>query len=262
MNFDISKLSKTIGAYVKEHSPEILTGVGLVGMVSSTVLAVTATPKAMRLIDDKKEQLEIETGEEVLKLSKKMVVRTVWKCYIPAFVTGSLSAACIIGGVSTNTNKNIALATAYALSEANLKKYKDAVVESIGEKKEKEIRDKVAQGELSRNPISNREVIMTDNGTTLCFDSISGRYFKSDANKIRKAMNEINRRLLTSDYVSLNDFYYEIGLDGTKLGDDLGWRVDDGEVDFYFTSLLAQDDTPCLVIDYTISPRYEYDKYF
>ena len=86
----------------------------------------------------------------------------------------------------------------------------------------------------------------------------SGRYFKSDIEKIKKAECELNRQMLDDMYVSLNDFYYEIGLDSVKLGDELGWNVDSGYIDLSFSSQLASDGTPCLVIDYSVAPRYDY----
>ena len=59
-------------------------------------------------------------------------------------------------------------------------------------------------------------------------------------------------------YVSLNDFYYEIGLPSIKLGDDIGWNIDNGYIDLHFSSQLAEDGRPCLVIDYLYGPRYDY----
>ena len=50
----ILKFFNTVKAGTIKHSPEILTGVGIAGMITTTVLAVKATPKALRLIDDKK----------------------------------------------------------------------------------------------------------------------------------------------------------------------------------------------------------------
>jgi hypothetical protein len=59
-------------------------------------------------------------------------------------------------------------------------------------------------------------------------------------------------------YISVNDFYYEIGLGNTKIGNDLGWHVDNGLIDLEFSSQLADDGTPCLVLDYRVAPRYDY----
>ena len=61
-------------------------------------------------------------------------------------------------------------------------------------------------------------------------------------------------------YVSLNDFYYEVGLDNIKIGDELGWNIDNGYIDLSFSSQLASDRTPSLVIDYSIAPRYNFSE--
>lgn len=61
-------------------------------------------------------------------------------------------------------------------------------------------------------------------------------------------------------YVSLNDFYYKIGLDNTKIGDDLGWNIENGLIELHFSSQLAADGTPCLVMDYQVAPKYDYNK--
>lgn len=62
-------------------------------------------------------------------------------------------------------------------------------------------------------------------------------------------------------YISLNDFYYEIGLRGISIGDDIGWDIDRGYIDLDFSSQLAEDGVPCLVIDYGVAPRYGYKHY-
>lgn len=237
---------------VKKHSPEILTGIGIAGMITTTVMAVRATPKALILIDDKKEELEAD------ELAPKEIIQAAWVCYIPAAVTGTVSIACLIGASSVNMRRRAALATAYSLSESALKEYQEKVVETIGEKKEQSIRDAVAKDKLEKNPVSSREVIITEKGNTLCYDAVSGRYFKSDIDKLKKAENELNRRMRDEMYISLNDFYYEIGLNGTSIGDELGWNIDNGYIDLSFSSQLADDGTPCLVIEYCVEPRYDF----
>ena len=132
------------------------------------------------------------------------------------------------------------------------------MVETIGEKKEQSIRDAVAKDKMEKNPVSNREVVILERGNTLCFDTVSGRYFKSDIEKIKKAVNELNLRMRDEMYISLNEFYYEIGLNGTSIGDELGWNIDQGYIDLSFSSQLADDGTPCLVIEYHIAPRYDF----
>lgn len=249
---NLSKVMKDVTKALRRHSPEILTGIGVAGMLATTVMAVKATPKAIMLVNER----EVELGVE--KLPAKEVVKTTWKCYIPAAVTGVTSIACIVGASSVNLKRNAALATAYTLSETALKEYKDKVIETIGEKKEKEVRDAIAKDQITKNPVSKADVIITEKGDTLCFDAFSGRYFKSDIEKIKRAENEFNRRLLQEDYLSLNEFYYELDLSGTYIGDRLAWRADRGLVEITFSAQLAEDGTPVLVLEFITPPSYDY----
>lgn len=253
--FNFQAFFKDAGNRLKKHSPEILTGIGITGMITTTVLAVRATPKALMLIEERK--LDLNTEE----LKKTEIVKTVWPCYIPTLVTGTLSIACVIGASSVNIRRNAALAAAYALSDSTLKEYREKVIENIGEKKEIEVRDAIAKDRIEKNPVETQQVVITKNGDTLCYDPLSGRYFKSDIEKIKRAVNEINRRMLDDTYVSLNDFYYELELDETKTGNNLGWRVDTcGLIDMRFSSQLTTDGTPCLVMDFIDAPMYDYDR--
>lgn len=249
---NISKIINEIQKAVIKHSPEILTGLGIAGMITTTVLAVKATPKALDLINDRKDELDTE------KLPPIEAVKAAWKCYIPAAVTCATSTACLIGASSVHLKRNAALATAYKLSESAISEYKDAVIDKLGEKKEQTIRDKVAEEKMKKNPVSSSEVFITEKGNTLCYDTISGRYFKSDIDRIKRAENAINKQLLDEMYVSLNDLYDELDLDHTKLGDELGWKIDDGLVELYFSSQLADDGTPCVVMDFTRAPKYNF----
>lgn len=252
MKKEIAKSFLSLKTAIKKHSPEILTGIGIAGMITTTVMAVRATPKALILIEERKEEIGAE------KLEAMDMIKTAWACYIPAAITGTLSVACLIGASSVNARRNAALATAYTLSESVLKDYQGKVIEMFGDKKNEAVKDAVAKDKVEKNPVITREVIITEKGNTLCYDAISGRYFKSDIENIKKAECELNRQILDDMYVSLNDFYYEIGLDSVKLGDELGWNVDSGYIDLSFSSQLASDGTPCLVIDYSVAPRYDY----
>lgn len=250
---NIQQLVKTTGQIMKKHSPEILTGIGVAGMVATTIMAVKATPKAILLINEKEVELRTE------KLTKKEVVQTVWKCYIPAAVTGVASVACIIGASSINAKRNAALATAYTLTETALKEYKDKVVETIGEKKESEIRGAIAQDKLRNDPVIQADVIETAKGKTLCYDALSGRYFRSDVDKIKRAEYELNKQLLNEGYISLNDFYYEIELEPIKVGDKLGWSArQERYIEVKFGSALTTEQEPCLVLDFSVAPLYDY----
>lgn len=250
---NVTNFFKVTQKEITKHAPEILTGLGIAGMGVTVVMAVKVTPKAMQLLD------EISDGHSY-QMTKKEIVKATWKCYLPVAISGVASIACIIGANSINAKRNAALATAFTLSESAFRSYKEKVIETIGEKKEQVVRDNVAKEQVAKNPVSTREVIITEKGNTLCYDVISGRYFKSDIDKLKKAENELNKQLLSEMYISLNDFYYEVGLKNTKVGDELGWNIDEGLIDLEFNSQLAEDGTPCLVVDYRIAPRYNFSK--
>ena len=252
---NFTKIVKDVRTTVVKHSPEILTGIGIAGMITTTVLAVKATPKAIRLIDS----FEKEKGEAI---TAGETIKTCWKCYIPATVTCVASVGCLIGASHVNARRNAALATAYKLSETALTEYREKVVETIGEKKEKAIKDKIAQDKVDKEPVSKKEIFITDSGTQLCFDVMSSRYFQSSIEDIKKAANELNRRLSTGEnYVSLSDFYDEIGLSHTKNSDNLGWNIGkDGWVELDFSATISEDGRPCIVVDYLVAPRYDFWK--
>lgn len=251
----LTTIMKGIRKATKKHTPEILMGIGIAGMVTTTVLAVRATPKALMLISER----ESEDEEAYPSLTPLEKVKVVWPCYAPATIVGVLSITCLICSSSVNARRNAALATAYALSESTLKEYQTKVIEEIGEKKEKAVRDAIDKDKIEQKPVSTSNVILTEKGNTLCFEKLSGRYFKSDIEKLKKAVNELNRQMRYDMYVSLNEFYYAIGLDGTEIGDMLGWNIDKGYIDLDFSSQLTDEGTPCLVIGYTVLPQYEFN---
>lgn len=253
MNEKVTKFVNGVKTTLDKNSPAILTGIGIAGMITTTVLAVKATPKALVLIDE----AENEKNADLTPIEK---VKVAWKPYIPAIITGTVSTACFIGANSVHARRNAALATAYKISESALIDYRSKVIETIGEKKEQTIKEKVDKDHIDKNPVSTSEVIITSGGNTLCYDVLSGRYFKSDIEKLKRVENELNKRMLSEMYISLNEFYNEIGLQCTSLGNELGWNLDDGLINLRFSSQIADDGNPCIVVDYLIAPRYGFER--
>ena len=274
---NLSKMFGTAACVLKKHSPEILTGMGIIGMVGTVVLSVEATPKALVLMEEKKREINHDILEEakanghdvcqkVDKLKPIDVVKTTWRCYIPATALGVASIGCLIGASSVNARRNAALAAAYTISATALKEYKGKVIETIGEKKTEKVESSIAQAKLDSDPIEKKEIIITDKGDVTCYDVWSGRYFKSSMDELNRIVNELNKRMLDSyyGYISLNEFYEAVGLSATKVGNDLGWKLDGGRnlIELNFDSQIATDGTPCLVVDFDTRPVYEFDKMF
>ena len=256
MSKKVSKLINRTKIWTQKHSPEILTGIGVTGMITTTALAIKATPRALELIALEKEELKVE------ELTPVETIKATWKCYIPAMVLCAASTSCIIGANSVNSRRNAALAAAYKLSETAFTEYREKVVDTIGEKKETSVKDAIAKKKVEQKPAAKQEIVLTGKGNTLCFDSISGRYFRSDIDKLKTAENELNKRMIQREnYISLSQFYEEIGLTSTSISDEIGWNVDKELIDLYFSSQLADDGTPCLVIQYDNMPFYGYSSY-
>lgn len=239
-----------------KHSPEILTVLGLTGMVSSIFMAVKATPKALDIISETKEK-DLSKKEET-----KEIILNAGKVYIPTILTTGLSAACIIGASSINLKRNAALATAYSISENVIKEYQSKVVETVGQRKERQIKDEIIKDHIDKNPVSNTEVYISSSGTTLFYDDHSGRYFMQDLAKMEKIENMLNKRLWSEMWISINELYYEIGLPPLKDGDNIGFNINDGYLDYTerYSAQIADDGRPCLAIrvDERIRPRMRY----
>lgn len=255
----LSKIARDMRVSLSKRSPEILMGIGIAGMITTTIIAVKATPKALLLIEEKKNELEVET------LTPVETVKTTWKCYVPAVISGAVSIACLVGSNSVNARRNAALATAYRLSETAFTEYRDKVVETIGEKKERVVRDKVSEEQIKNNPVTKTDIIVTGRGQTLCFDPLSHRYFYSSIDKIQRAVNNLNKEIICDPFDAgrtVNDFYEEIGIPGTDTGDNLGWKMN-YLLDIYPSAQMAEEGTehegePCMVLNYTNPPKYEF----
>ena len=270
-NLNISKAVNTVKTALADHTPEILTGIGIGGMLTTVILSVRATPTALALIEAEKDRQNealfeeavergVETYGRVTELKPVEVIKTCWKCYIPAVVVGSVSTACLIGANSVHTKRHTALAAAYSISETALKEYQEKVVETIGEKKEQAVRDAIAKDKIEKDPVTGHEIVFTGNGDTLFYDVTSARYFKSDIDTVKRAVNDLNRRMRDEMYISLNEYYFEIGVDHTSIGDDLGWNIDTGYIEPQFSAQLAPDETPCVVISHAVPPKYGYTR--
>lgn len=246
--------------FTKEHNPEILVGLGVVGMMSSTVLAVKATPKALDIMEDKKADMG------VTYLTRKEIAQATWKLYAPSIGVGLASAACIILGTSKSIKRNTALATVYALSESTLREYQSKAKEMLGEEKAAELDREVAKSRVRKREVTtivetegSEYIHHTGNGDTLVYDTLSGRYFRSSRNAIESAVNSINKSLLNDYIMTLNEFYNEMGVPTIGAGSLIGWKSDKELLEVSFESDVDQNGNPYLVLSYKNRPIPVYD---
>lgn len=261
---EIQLVAKKAGQVLVKNSPSILTGMGVTGVISTAVMAVRATPKAMEIIDNElcDRASALVSGRKcsisIEKLSKKEIFLLTWKCYVPTAIMGGMTIACIVGANGINLRRNAALASAYGLTEAALKEYKNKVAETFGENKVRQVKDAIAKDKIEKNPVKNDEIILTGKGETLCFDPYCARYFKSDIEKIRRVENDLKYEMLNGDTIYLNDVYYALGLPQSKIGEDMGWNVNYGLFGLDLSSQLTTDGVPCLVLGFKDEPVYSH----
>lgn len=240
---------------VKRNAPVILSTVGAVGVVATGVMAAKATPKALILLQQAKE----EKNEE-LKTYEKVI--TVAPAYIPATLVGVSTIACIFGAHVLNKKQQAALMSAYALLNTSYQDYKNKTKEVLGEAGEKEIRT-----ELAKDKAKEQEVKDEDDGKNLFYDEYSKRYFRATNEAILRAEYELNKEVTTNFYATLNEYYDMIGLDKIDSGDSIGWSSSqmydmywNDWIEFWHEKVELEDGMVCYIIHYT-EPFPDFEDY-
>lgn len=252
--------ARQVARNINVNSPTIMSGFAVAGVISTAVLAARASVKAKASVKKNHDENWPLADDGEFFFDKKEIFELSWRFYIPAAVSGAATIALIIGSNRVGVRRQIAMAGAYTLLDGAFSKYKDEVLEQIGEKKEQAVRDAVAVREMEKNPVQNAQVILVGGGDQLCYESLSGRYFRSNAEAIRRAQNEFNRELLgNSMYSDLNEWFELLGLEHTDLGGVLGWSVE-RTLDTFFTSHLTGNGEPCLAIGYKHHPFEDFGK--
>lgn len=241
-----------------ENKSVLLTAVGVAGVVSSNVLSYRAGYKASELVDEEAQAIMAEHPEmDEIDFSWQEQLKMTWALLIPSVGVGSLTIAAIISANRIDAQKAAGLAAAYSLSERAFTEYREKVVEKMGENKEKAVRDDIAKDRVERNPV--KEVIIAGAGEVLCLDALTGRYFQSSVENIRKAENVVNREILNHMYDSLSHFYELVGLPPTTFSDHVGWNLEH-ICEVTFSTQISSDDRPCMVIDFRVAPVEGYGK--
>lgn len=248
---NLNGLIHTSRKYVIDNSPGILTGMGVVGVISTGLLSAKAGIRVNKIIRDMEQFREIPpTREEKFK--------AVWLEVVPPVMTGASTIVCIIAANRIGNNRAAAIAAAMTMSEKAFDEYREKVIEKLGEREEAKARTEIAQARVDRNP---NEVIVIEGGTdVLCYEEYTGRYFRSNMEELRRAENHVNHQVIHENYASLSDFYDVIGLEHTAISDEVGWKGGDRLMSIQFSSVLDNKGQPCLSIAYSVEPIREYYK--
>ena len=245
----LKEIGKSAADWTIKNAPTILTAVGAAGVVLTAVAAGKASIKAKKALEDIPEDADI-------KEKAKVVAPIMAK----PFLLGAATIGCIFYANHEHLKREAALAAVYSISSKALDEYEAKVIDTIGENKNKKIKDAIAEDKVSKNPPPDAVVFSNDEGMTVCYDNYTGRYFKADIETIRKVQNDLNDIMIKDGFVALNEYYERLGLPGIKTGEDIGWNVNyDDLIDFEFSSQLSEQGIPVLVINFRVDPKEYYD---
>lgn len=252
----MNKLLSKSQMFFKRNSSTILTGVGAVGVIATTITAIKATPKALVLIEEAKQ----EKGEDLTKLE---TVKVAGPVYIPTVILGASTLACIFGANVLSKQGQASLMSAYALADRSYKDYKKKVDELYGEEAGTQVRAGIAKDKYEEQNIKP-----VSDGNRLYYDFYSGRYFEANPTFVKTAEYELNRKLMMDDIVYLNEWYYLLDLEPLEHGLDFGWSTPANSdmywqtwIDFHHEKAVMDDGLECIIISFMQEPYSNFEDY-
>lgn len=237
---------------LKKASPTILTCLGAIGVIATTISAVKATPKAIEQI--KHDSRKNHDGDPY-GYTKIEAVKSGWKYYIPAAAIGASTIACIFGANVLNQKQQAALASAYMLLENAYKEYRNKVKDSFGEDTDDLVRNDIVKDKYEQsNDISDEDCLF--------FEINYGKFFNRTREEVLHAEYKFNKKFARDGYVTLNDFYKLLDLPTTEAGDVIGWTYDEHYgypwIDFEHELMSLEDGMECFIINLPNPPSLDY----
>lgn len=253
---------------VKKHSPAIMLGIGLVGLVAAGVSACYQTTKLNKAFEEandwkekvekaKTELTEEQYSEEDYESDKKIIfahtTMNVLKLYAVPGAVGAASIALIILSHTTLNNRYKAVIMAYNAVSTAFQAYRDKVIEKIGADEERELYCST----------ENLEVDEELGGIKIMYDDIEARNrhlspyarlfdecskcWKSDRGYnvmfIHACEQQANAKLREQGHLFLNEVYDMLGIEPTKIGQVVGWVLGNGD-DFVDFGLFDENGIP------------------
>lgn len=224
-------------------------------MITTSVMAVKATPKAIELIEKAKK----EKGGDLTRFE---IVKTAGPVYIPSIITGAVTIVSIVGANKLNKRQQAALMSAYTLANTSYTDHKKKVEELYGKDANEKVSEAIAKDEYEKNDIQ------VDDKKELFYDEFSKRYFESTVEDVQRAEYRINRDLHMQDAVTLNEFYDLLGLEPIDSGDELGWSTSGNFdaywqtwIDFSHSKMVMEDGQECHIIRMMEEPNLYWNEY-
>ncbi|MCF8018145.1 MAG: DUF6353 family protein [Vallitaleaceae bacterium] len=256
---NINKITYKTVKYLNRNSSTILTIFSVAGVITTTVMAVKATPKVVHI-------LESEAYERKEPLTTLETVRLAVPHYIPSALMGLGTITCIIGSNVLNQRYQKSLIGAYTLLDQSYKSYRKSANEVFGDDADDRIRANIARKSyVSSDGYAIYDPDTDDSDQVLFYDYYSEQYFKSTMSAVLNAQYHINRNFMLRGEVEINEFYEFLGLDPIPFGDHIGWGeefLDSGMMWIDFENKLTRfdDDLECYIISTSYEPDLLYDE--
>ena len=250
----LQELSYKTTGFIKKNSPTILTSMGAVGVVATSVMTAKATTKVNRILDEAKH----EKGEDLTKKEKLILSGPI---YIPVVLMGAATISCMFGADILSKKKQASLISAYTLLDRSYKEYRSKVEQLYGNDSNEYIKEEIAKDKYEEQEVKKED-------GKLFYDEYSKRYFRSTIEKVQRAEYQLNRNLVMRDYVYLNEFYEDLGIDTIEAGYSLGWSIGANLdmywqewVDFNHGKIEMEDGEECHIIYMLMEPIPNFENY-
>lgn len=225
---------------LRNHAPGLLSVVGVAGFITAVVMSAKAAPRAYEALRETEDEPPLER------------IKAVAPIYAPTAGMILLSTACIMASNRAYKQRYAGLLAIYSIGERSMERWQRAVVEEVGPKRAEKVRERAVSPQ-DDEPVPT--ALLLEEERAVFFDRYSGRYFRAtDVETIRRTINNLNDQILSGDYVSLNDLYFEFGLPPTEYGDDVGWASYHGTIQATLDAFV-HDNRAVIGISFDVKPR-------
>ena len=255
----VSYNAHRIGFKIKKASPEIMVVAGVVGVVTSTVMACKATTKVNDILEETRKQVDdvhnvldsdVVSADEYTNDDAKKDLAIIYtqtgvkfiRLYAPSVIVGALSITGILASHKILKKRNVALTAAYATIDRSFKEYRGRVVERFGKELDRELRYNIKAQEIEEKTVDKdgnetvekKTISVVDpnmySDYARIFDNGSMGWTKDPEYNLmflKLQQNQANDRLRAQGYLFLNDVYDMLGIPRTKAGQIVGWIYDE-----------------------------------
>ena len=245
------KIFHNIERFITKNSSTILSFTAITGVLTTSILAVKATPRA---IDEIREFSKKNHNGDPNAFTKKEAIEIAWKHYVPAAISGGLTICCILGANVLNQKQQAMLISAYGYLDQQYREYRKKVNLIFGEGSDDKVIEEIAKDKLQEyKPYSDENIMF--------YEENYGKIFERTLLEVMDAKYQFNKLFTTFGYATMNDFYDLLSLEKTDNGDMLGWIQEDicdfynpAWIEFKLDLITLDDGMECYIIKPDIPP--------